>query len=70
VKLLLYSLDLVACMIIALSCILLLMRLDLFATCGVHRSYLLLVWLDLFTALCHIALVTIHVVSSWCSSPV
>jgi hypothetical protein len=39
VKLLLCSLDLVACMIIALSYILLLMRLDLFAACGVHRSY-------------------------------
>jgi hypothetical protein len=38
-KLFLCSLDLVACMIIALSCILLLMRLDLFTACGVHRSY-------------------------------
>jgi hypothetical protein len=36
--LLLCSLNLVACIVIALSCILLLMRLDLFATCGVHRS--------------------------------
>jgi hypothetical protein len=39
VKSLLCSLDLVACMIIALSCILLLMRLDLFAACGVHQSH-------------------------------
>jgi hypothetical protein len=31
-------LDLVACMIIVLSYILLLVRLDLFAACGVHRS--------------------------------
>jgi hypothetical protein len=38
VKLLLYSLDLIACIIIALSCILLLVRLDLFAACGVHWS--------------------------------
>jgi hypothetical protein len=38
-KLLLYSLDLVACIIIALSCILLLVRLDVFVACGVHRSY-------------------------------
>jgi hypothetical protein len=38
-ELLLCSLDLVACMIIALSYILLFMRLDLFVACGVHRSY-------------------------------
>jgi hypothetical protein len=38
VKLLLCSLDLVACIIIALSCILLLVRLDLFAACGVQWS--------------------------------
>jgi hypothetical protein len=44
-ELLLCSLDLVACIIIALSCILLLVR------------------LDLFTALCHNALVTTHVCS-------
>jgi hypothetical protein len=49
---------------------LLLVRLDLFIACGVHRSYLLLVRLDLFVTLYHIALVTIHVVPSWCSSPV
>jgi hypothetical protein len=39
VKLLLCSLDLVACIIIALSYILLLVCLDLFTMCGVHRSY-------------------------------
>jgi hypothetical protein len=39
VKLLLCSLDLVACIISALSCILLLVRLDLFTAWGVHRSY-------------------------------
>jgi hypothetical protein len=33
------------------------------------RLYLLLVRLDLFTALCHYALVMTHVVLSWCSSP-
>jgi hypothetical protein len=38
-ELLLCSLDLVACIIIALSYILLLVWLDLFAACGVHRSY-------------------------------
>jgi hypothetical protein len=38
-ELLLCFLDLVACIKIALSCILLLMRLDLFAACGVHQSY-------------------------------
>jgi hypothetical protein len=43
VKFLLCSLDLITCIISALSCI------------------LLLVWLDLFTALCHSALVTTHV---------
>jgi hypothetical protein len=32
------------------------------------RLFLLLVRLDLFAALCHIALVTTHVVPSWCSS--
>jgi hypothetical protein len=37
-KLFLCSLDLVACIIIALSCILLLVRLDLFSACGVHWS--------------------------------
>jgi hypothetical protein len=39
VKLLLCSLDLVTYIIIILSCILLLVRLDLFAACGVHRSH-------------------------------
>jgi hypothetical protein len=38
VKLLLCSFDLIACIIIVLSCIFLLVRLDLFAACGVHRS--------------------------------
>jgi hypothetical protein len=32
--------------------------------------FLLLVRLDLFANLCHIVLVTIHVIPSWCSSPV
>jgi hypothetical protein len=38
VKLLLCSLDFVACIMIALSCILLLVRLNLFAASGVHQS--------------------------------
>jgi hypothetical protein len=38
IKLHLCSLDLLACIIIAQSCILLLARLDLFTACGVHRS--------------------------------
>jgi hypothetical protein len=38
-ELLLCSLDLIACMIIVLSYILLFIRLDLFAACGVHRSH-------------------------------
>jgi hypothetical protein len=55
-ELLLCSLDLIACIIIALSCILLLVRLDLFTTCGVH-------WSDYTCYLCHNALVTTHVCS-------
>jgi hypothetical protein len=52
-KLLLCSLDLVTCMIIALSCILLLMRLDLFVACGVHWSYYSCFLCDLIcSALC------------------
>jgi hypothetical protein len=39
VELLLCSLDLVACIMITLSCILLLVRIDLFAACGVYQSY-------------------------------
>jgi hypothetical protein len=71
-ELLMSSLDLIACIIIALSYILLLVRLNLFATCGVHRSYytcflcglicsslcVIVPWLRLMFAL------------SWCLSPV
>jgi hypothetical protein len=37
---------------------------------AIVRLFLLLVRLDLFTALCHNTLVMTHVVPSWCSSPV
>jgi hypothetical protein len=69
-ELLLCSLDLVACIIIALSCILLLVRLDLFTTCGVH-------WSDYTCYLCGLICSPLCVtmpwlrpmfVSSWCSS--
>jgi hypothetical protein len=61
VKLLLCSPDLVACIIISLSCILLLVVRRLWS--APVRLYLLLVRLDLFAALCHNALVMTHVCS-------
>jgi hypothetical protein len=71
-ELLLCSLDLIACIIIALSCILLLVRLDLFAACGVHRSYYTCFLCGL---ICSPLCVTVPwlrpmFVPSWCSSPV
>jgi hypothetical protein len=58
VKLLLCSLDLVACIIIALSCILLLVRLDLFTTCGMH-------WLDYSCFLCGLICSPLCVIMLW-----
>jgi hypothetical protein len=71
-KLLLCSLDLVACIIIALSYILLLVWLDLFAACRVH-------WSDYTCFLCGLICSLLCVtmpwlwpmfVPSWCSPPV
>jgi hypothetical protein len=71
-ELLLCSLDLIACIIIALSCILLLVRLDLFAACGVH-------WSDYSCFLCGLICSPLCVTMPWlrpmfvpslCASPV
>jgi hypothetical protein len=56
--LLLCSLDLVACIIIALSCILLLVRFDLFAACGVH-------WSDYSCFLCGLTCSPLCVIMLW-----
>jgi hypothetical protein len=58
VKLLLCSLDLIACIIIALSCILLLVWLDLFVACGVH-------WSDYSFFLCDLICSPLCVIMLW-----
>jgi hypothetical protein len=70
-ELLLCPLDLVACVIIALSCILLLVRLDLFTICVVHQSYYTCFLCGL---ICSPLCVTVPwlrpmFVLLWCSSP-